>query len=239
MSLLSVDRALSSHDQIARVLGQEILRGVHAPGANMPPEQELLARFQISRTVLREVMKTLAAKGFIVSKTRVGTRVQDPLNWNLFDADVLAWKVSLGLDRAFRQNLYEIRTAIEPACASLAAERRTAEDLAELRRCISAMRTPGHTSRTFAEADLAFHLAIGAASGNPMMRSVAAVIEAALIASFSMSSPTEEEDLHRSTVDAHEAIVDAIEAHDGPAAARAMLHVVQVGFERIEATMQA
>src|SRR5215469_15353529 len=74
LSRLAVDRALSSHDQIATILGTEILRGIHRPGDNMPSEPDLIARFQVSRTVIREVMKTLAAKGFVVSKTRIGTR---------------------------------------------------------------------------------------------------------------------------------------------------------------------
>ena len=74
LSRLAVDRALSSHDQIAMILGTEILRGTHKPGGNMPAEPDLIARFQVSRTVIREVMKTLAAKGLVVSKTRVGTR---------------------------------------------------------------------------------------------------------------------------------------------------------------------
>ncbi|HEX4677517.1 MAG TPA: GntR family transcriptional regulator, partial [Steroidobacteraceae bacterium] len=65
LSRLAVDRALSSHDQIATILGTEILRGVHRPGDNMPPEPDLIARFQVSRTVMREVMKTLSAKGLV------------------------------------------------------------------------------------------------------------------------------------------------------------------------------
>ncbi|HET6969741.1 MAG TPA: FCD domain-containing protein, partial [Phenylobacterium sp.] len=181
-SRLSSERTLSSHDQIVRVLGTEILAGVHPPGLNMPPEPDLLNRFQVSRTVLREVMKTLAAKGMVTSKTRVGTWVLDPVNWNFFDAEVLSWKVAQGLDVGFRRHIGEIRRAVEPRAAALAAERATAEDAAELRSCIAAMRAEGHTPRSFAEADLQFHLAIGAASKNPLMRSMAAVIEAALLA---------------------------------------------------------
>ena len=98
LSRLALERAKSSHDQIAAILGTELLKGAYPPGANMPSEPELIERFQVSRTVLREVMKTLAAKGFVLSKTRVGTRVRDPVYWNYFDADVLAWRVRLGLD---------------------------------------------------------------------------------------------------------------------------------------------
>jgi DNA-binding FadR family transcriptional regulator len=239
MSWQASEKAMSSHDQIARVLGVEILSGAHPPGLNMPSEPDLLARFQVSRTVLREVMKTLAAKGLIVSKTRVGTKVLDPVNWNFFDAEVLSWKLSVGMDEPFRQHLAEVRRALEPRAAALAAERRTAADLTELRRCLALMRSPKHSARSFAETDLEFHLAVGAASGNPMLRSVAAVIRAALLASFSLSSPTERPELLESTVDAHKAIVDAIEARDPNAAASAMLNVIEVGFDRIQSQTAA
>jgi DNA-binding FadR family transcriptional regulator len=235
MSRFPSDKALSGQAQVTRVLGAEILAGVHPPGSNLPPEAELLARFQISRTVLREVQKTLAAKGLIASKTRVGTRVLDPSHWNFFDADILAWKVSLGLDEAFRTNLTEIRQAIEPLAAALAAQRRTAGDLARLRQAIEAMRAAGHTPQSFAEADLRFHLAISAASGNPLVRSIGGVIEAALVASFSLSSPTDDAALHSHTVRLHEAIVDAIEAQAPERAREAMLAVIEAGVERIAA----
>src|SRR3546814_18473823 len=82
----------SGHDQVARALGTEILDGVYPPGSKIPGESEILHRFGVSRTVLREVLKTLTAKGLIVSKTRVGTTVLDSSHWNFFEADVLSWK---------------------------------------------------------------------------------------------------------------------------------------------------
>src|ERR1700727_619195 len=115
LSRLAVDRALSSHDQIAAILGTEILKGIHRPGDNMPPEPDLIARFQVSRTVMREVMKTLAAKRLVVSKTRIGTRVRDPLHWNYFDVDVLVWRVRSGLDEKFMPRLTGTRRALAPA----------------------------------------------------------------------------------------------------------------------------
>jgi DNA-binding FadR family transcriptional regulator len=84
------DKPLSSHAQIARAIGMDILGGKFSPGDALPSEAELLKRFRVSRTVLREVYKTLAAKGLLVSKTRVGTRVQDASQWNVFDSDVLS-----------------------------------------------------------------------------------------------------------------------------------------------------
>lgn len=225
----------SNHDRIAATLGAEILTGVHAPDENLPSEPELLERFKVSRTVMREVMKTLAAKGFVVSKTRIGTRVRDPVNWNLFDADVLAWRVSAGLDAEFVRSLTEIRRAMEPAASALAARRRSSADLAAMRAHVGDMARTDHTRRSFAETDLAFHMAIGVASGNPLMRSMAGVIEAALIMSFTSSSPIDEAKDQRATVRSHAAIVDAIEARDPTRAARATLKVIDIGVRRIAA----
>ncbi len=224
---------LSSHDQVARVLGSEILAGVHKPGAKIPAEAEILGRFGVSRTVLREVLKTLTAKGLIVSKTRVGTTVLDSTHWNFFDADVLSWKVAQGFDADFRRDLTEVRLAIEPAAAAVAAERRSDADVAELRRCVAAMWAATDSARSFAEADLDFHRAVGAASGNTLMRSMSAVIETALVATFTLASPVREDREHAVSVRGHEAIVDAIEARDGAAAADAMRSVIGHGVGRI------
>src|SRR5690348_8816997 len=192
LSRLALERAKSSHDQIAATLGTELLKGVYTPGSNMPSEPELIERFQVSRTVMREVMKTLAAKGLVVSKTRIGTRVRDPVHWNFFDVDVLVWRVRIGLDDDFIRSLTEIRRALEPTAAVLAAQRRTATDITRLRECVREMGRSDHSRQSFAEADLDFHLAIAIASGNPLLRSMASVIEAALAAPYSHSSPVDD-----------------------------------------------
>lgn len=221
------DGALSSHDQVARTLGSEIISGVYPPGSKLPGEAEILQRFGVSRTVLREVLKTLTAKGLIVSKTRVGTKVLEPSNWNMFDSQVLSWKLSGGLDEDFHRDLTEIRLAIEPRAAALAARRRDPEAIAELRRAIDAMWHATQTRREFAAADLAFHQSLGAASGNTLMRSISGVIETALVASFTMSSPINDPDLHELNVSSHARIVDAIEAGDEAGAAEATRAVIK------------
>ena len=233
-SLLDPERAKSSHDQIAAVLGTELLQGRYPPGSTMPAEAELGERFHVSRTVLREVMKTLAAKGFLVPKTRVGTRVRDAVYWNYFDADVLAWRLCLGLDDAFLETLTEIRRALEPAAAALAARRRDPDDVARLRECVRQIGRADHSRQSFAAVDLDFHLAIGTASGNPLIRSIASVIETALVASFTYSSPADDPGDHAASVAGHSAVVDAIEAGDATSAARSILAVIDSGARRIE-----
>ncbi|MGQ3111493.1 MAG: FadR/GntR family transcriptional regulator [Brevundimonas sp.] len=229
------EKALSGHGQIVRSLGEDILSGRFAPGEKLPPEPDLLRRFGVSRTALREAIKTLSAKGLLVAKTRVGTKVADREGWNFFDPEVLSWKVRTGMDADFRRHLAEVRLAIEPAAAELAADQRTDDDLAEMRAAVAAMRAEVRSEYGFARADLALHIAVGAASKNPMMRSVASVIETALLEAFTLSPPVREPGLHKDTVDAHERIVDRIEARDGPGAAAAMRAVIDAGYTRVEA----
>jgi DNA-binding FadR family transcriptional regulator len=235
LSPLDSQRSLSGHGQIVQSLGEDILAGRYLPGAKLPAESELLARFGVSRTALREAIKTLSAKGLLVAKTRVGTKVADQEGWNYFDPEVLSWKVRAGMDADFRRHLVQVRLAIEPAAAELAAAHRSDDDLQAMRRAVVAMGREVSSAYDFARADLALHIAVGTASRNPMMRSVASVIEAALLEAFTLSSPVRSTILHHETVAAHQSIVDCIEARDGPGAAAAMRAVIDVGFRRIEA----
>jgi DNA-binding FadR family transcriptional regulator len=239
MRRLHSSKARSSHDRIARTIGKEILTGTWAPGAVLPPEAKLMHRFGVSRTVLREVMKTLSAKGLVLLKTRVGARVLNSSSWNFFDAELLSWRVEIGLDDDFRRSLLEIRLAVEPAASALAARRSTAVQVAQLRDCVRRMaESPGNREK-FAEADLEFHQLIGVASGNVMMRSLAAVIEAALFASFSQNSPVEDPRDLKSTAASHGAVVDAIVAGKPERARSAMTAVINLGQARIAAKLRA
>src|SRR3546814_16630848 len=87
--------------------------------------------------------------------------------------------------------LTQVRLALEPAAAAEAAERRSDEDVADLRRCIAQMWDATESARAFAEVDLDFHRAVGKASGNVLMRSMSAVVETALVASFTLSRSEE------------------------------------------------
>jgi DNA-binding FadR family transcriptional regulator len=237
MRRLHTGKVRSSHDLIARTIGKEILTGTYAQGANLPQEAVLMKRFAVSRTVLREVMKTLSAKGLVVLKTRVGTRVLNSASWNLFDAELLAWRVEMGMDEEFRRSLTEIRLAMEPAAAGLAAGRSTKAQVQQLRECVRRMADSLGDRDKFAEADLEFHQLIGVASGNPMMRSLAAVIETALFASFSQNTPVEDAGDLEDTAESHGAVVDAIAAGNAARARAAMVGVINLGQARIAERM--
>lgn len=184
--------------------------------------------------MLREAVKTLVAKGLLSTKARVGTVVRPRAARNMFDPDVLARHLDAGIDKSFLTDLAEIRLAIEPRTAALAAERRTETDLTLMRTAIERMRAEAaRQTADFAEADLSLHIAVANAAGNPFMRSIGAAIEAALRASFQLSAPVDSDD-YRATVAAHEQIVDAIAERDAAAAATAMTNVILIGLRRHE-----
>lgn len=224
-------RAHSNHGEVARMIALDIIAGRAAEGSKLPGDVELVRRFGVSRPVLRESVKTLVAKGLLTTKARVGTVVRERAAWNMFDADLLAWHLQAGIDRRFLGDLAEIRLAVEPHAAALAAQRRSEADLAAMRAGLAAMEREPSDSVAFAEADLALHLAVANASGNPFMRSVGSVIDVALRASFLLSAPVEERERDIAIV-AHRRIVDAVAARDATAAAEAMKAVIFNGLRR-------
>jgi DNA-binding FadR family transcriptional regulator len=218
----------SAAGRVARAIGMDILRGSIAPGETLPPEEEILKRFSISRTVWREALKTLSAKGLTVSKTRVGTVVRDRQSWNFFDSDVLAWRIDVGFDAELLQSLREARLAVEPFAASLAAERASPADLAELTASVRLMREAVGNRQLFARADLQFHRAVAAASGNFILGSFSAVIETALVCA-TLLLPLENDALHTEAVGRHEELLEAISRKDAAAAARLMSDMIGFG----------
>lgn len=224
-------RSRSAHDLVAHDIGRGILEGRFAIGSKLPADVELMERFGVSRTSLREALKTLAAKGLIEAKTRVGTKVLGEKSWNMFDADILAWRLQLGVDRPFLASLFEIRQALEPMAAAAAARYRSDADLDRISRAWIAMRDDGGTRAGFTAADLAFHRAILDASTNPFLRSIGSVIEAALAVSFTISSPADDPERLVISARQHRAVLDAIIARDAQAAGDAMAAVILQGAD--------
>ncbi|MDB5522506.1 MAG: GntR family transcriptional regulator [Rhizobium sp.] len=236
-TVISGKKTRTSHAQVVDELGRSIISGEYPVGATLPGDLDLAQRFKVSRTVLREAMKTLAAKGLIVPRARIGTRVTPKTQWNLFDGDVLTWHFHHGVDHEFLNHLSQIRLAFEPFAASLAAENATEQDVAELFRLAEEMGAPDHTPETLALADLKFHLCIAEASRNPFMRTVGSLIEAALVGVFKLSSPASGESRREEVSIAHTKIVEAIAARDAAGAAEAMRAVIITGRDRVRTAL--
>ena len=228
--------ARNLHADVLWALGLAIVSGEYAEGSILPPDGELLERFGVSRTVLREALKTLAAKGMIEARARIGTRVLPRNRWNLFDADVLAWFFELGPEVAFLRSLAEVRIGIEIEAAALAAERCRPEDAAALLAQVERM-AAAETPAEFARHDLDFHKAVAAASGNPFMASISALVELALTAAFTISSPVNDPAALAVTVEVHRRIARAISERNPAEARQAMREAIAQGFERAAGRM--
>lgn len=222
----------NSHALVVDELGRAIVAGNYPVGAILPGDIELAESFRVSRTVLREAMKTLSAKGMVLPRAGIGTRVTERSSWNLLDADVLNWHFEAGVDEAFLGHLCDMRLSFEPHAARLATRAATQEDIALLRDLAARMRQASSTEE-FALADLAFHMAVLEASKNPFMFSVGALIEAALASAFKLSSPGDDEIRQIESAADHAAIGEAIASGDADAAARAMSGVIVEGRDRV------
>jgi DNA-binding FadR family transcriptional regulator len=237
-TVLTGARTRTSHAQVVDELGKAIVSGEFPVGAILPGDPELAMRFKVSRTVLREAMKTLAAKGLIVPRARIGTRVTAKNQWNLFDSDVLTWHFHRGVDEEFLYHLSEIRLAFAPHAAALAAVNATEAEISGMMRLAVAMGDPEHTAETLAIADLRFHLAVVEASGNPFMRTVGSLIEAALVGIFKLSSPASGREGIDEVSRSHIKIVEQISRRDEAGARAAMENVIRVGRERVRIALK-
>ncbi|TPE48527.1 FadR/GntR family transcriptional regulator [Amaricoccus solimangrovi] len=227
-------RPRGSHGHVVEELGRAIVAGEIPEGSILPGDQELMEKFGVSRTVLREAMKTLAAKRLIEAKSRVGTRVLPKVRWNFVDSDVMSWRLGAGVDLDFVVHLAEMRLALEPAAAALAAKHATNDEILELYAIAERMDRPDHTEESIAKVDLEFHIAIAEYSRNPFMRSVSSLIEAALAVSLQLSSPALSPSGLASCAANHLRIAHAIAARDPERAANAMRVVIDEGVSRIE-----
>jgi DNA-binding FadR family transcriptional regulator len=178
-------RSLFAH--VVEEIGSRIVSGVLKPNDPLPNEAVLGREFGASRSVIREAVKSLAAKGLLESRTRTGIRVLPPMHWNLLDMEVLAWRYSSLPPREFFRELFEIRRMIEPEAAGLAAERATDEEIAAIEAAFEAMDSAARTTDTAIMADLSFHRAILSAGRNALLLQMGNLIGVGLLVSYRLS----------------------------------------------------
>ena len=167
------------HRVVVDELGLRIVGGDLGPGQTLPTEADLSAALGVSRTVVREAIKVLAAKGLVESRPKVGTRALPRASWSLIDPDVLAWQVQAGPDPAFVADLVEVRDFIEPRAAEIAATRATPEERAALVGLQEELEAAGETPASI-RIDLALHAAILRATHNGLLAQMTGAIIAAL-----------------------------------------------------------
>lgn len=222
----------SIHGRIAHEIGQQILRGDLEPGQVLPSEVDLGGDFGVSRTVLREAIKVLAAKGLVESRTKIGTRVKARDEWNMLDPDVLSWSLASNEAENYAIAVSEMRRVLEPAGAALAAQRATPEQVERIRAAYEAMAAAGQSRTDTTDPDLRFHLSILEATNNPFLVSMGHVIESAI--AFNIKLSLEHPNLRVQSVPLHRMVLDRIEKGDPRGAQAAMVKLLQEAQMDIE-----
>ncbi len=214
------------------LLGVAIMSGRYAPGASIPPEPLLGEELGVSRTVVREAVKSLVAKGLVTTGPKVGTRVLPAEQWNWFDPDVVVWQSQVGLTREFLRDLQELRRVVEPAAVRMAAERATAEDIAGIEAAYEGMRRAVEEGGDYVTHDLRFHQGLLRACHNRMVQQMSKALAALLRTSFEVS--TSRKDGPRLSLPLHRAVLDAVIARDPAKAEKAILVLIDGAREDIE-----
>jgi DNA-binding FadR family transcriptional regulator len=205
------------HGAIAHNLGIAIVSGRVQPGQVLANEITSSEQLSVSRSAYREAVKMLAGKGLVESRPKTGTTVSPRNRWNLMDPDVLAWIIESGPTEEFLRGLFELRMIVEPAAAALAAERRTAAQLTQMRQALQAMERHTLATEEGRAADREFHDLILEATGNSLLISLSSSIGAAI--RWTTVFKQRKRELPRDPLPDHWRVFDAIAA-GGPAEAR-------------------
>lgn len=223
---------------VVRNLATDILSGRITPGVTLPREADLATEHGVSRTVIREALKTLAAKGLVTIRSRIGTVVNAPDEWNIIDPQVLEWYGPNALDMRMQLAILETRMAIEPLISELAAERATLQEIADLDAAWRGMANAGDDLLAFTTADIEFHQIIYRTSHNPVFRQIGHMIEAAMRQTLTVTA-TYSHDHWVEAVKVHGALVEALRMRD-PAAALAAAHdILRLAKRDLTAATQA
>lgn len=207
------------HTHVLDTLGLEIAAGEHRPGQVLRTD-ELARRFDVSRTVVREVVRVLESMHLVESRRRVGVTVRPTEAWNVYDPQVIRWRLA-GADRPRQlRSLTVLRSAIEPVAAGLAARNATPEQCAALTECALGMvaTSRGQQLEGYLEHDIAFHRIVLDASGNEMFARLGDVVAEILAGRTHHHVMFEDPD--PAAVTLHVRVAEAVREGDADAAER-------------------
>lgn len=194
--------------QVAGELGRRIVAGVYQSGDLVEDEISIARRFDVSRTVIREAIKILVAKGLINIRRGIGSRVTPRNEWQLLDGDVLAWHHAAPFCAKTLMQLMEIRFVLEPNAAGWAAQRATDADLQSIHDATAQMALNCDSPESFVLADAEFHRTILKAAHNDFLAAMEGVIYASLLMSISQTNKTAAE--NKDSITLHQATARAI-----------------------------
>ena len=216
---------------IANHIGIAIVTGVYSADNPIPIEAELCREYDASRPVLREAVKMLTAKGLLGARPRRGTWVQPEDRWNLLDPDVLGWLLERKFSPALLIEFTEMRLAVEPGAATLAANVAGPEEKAAISHAIERMQAADRGDDDPLDSDIAFHVAVLRASRNRFYTQLTGFTSTAL--RFSIRMTNRYKGVRLGSVAEHRRVADAIIAGKAAEAGEAMRRLIQEALDII------
>ncbi|MET9719111.1 FadR/GntR family transcriptional regulator [Streptomyces rochei] len=207
------------HGRVLDTLGPAITAGEYPAGSVLRTD-ELAQRFEVSRSVMREAVRVLESMHLVESRRRVGVTVLPECEWNVYDPQVIRWRLA-GSERPRQlRSLTVLRSAVEPVAAGLAARLATPEQCAELTQCALGMvaNSSGHRLEEYLFHDVAFHRVILTASGNEMFARLGGVVAEVLAGRTHHDVMFEDPD--PAAVTLHVQVAEAVRARDAERAER-------------------
>ncbi|MFC7897275.1 MULTISPECIES: FadR/GntR family transcriptional regulator [unclassified Streptomyces] len=207
------------HGRVLDTLGPAITAGEYPAGSVLRTD-ELAQRFEVSRSVMREAVRVLESMHLVESRRRVGVTVLPECEWNVYDPQVIRWRLA-GSERPRQlRSLTVLRSAVEPVAAGLAARLATPEQCAELTECALGMvaNSRGHRLEGYLFHDVAFHRVILTASGNEMFARLGGVVAEVLAGRTHHDVMFEDPD--PAAVTLHVQVAEAVRARDAERAER-------------------
>ncbi|MEY3145590.1 MAG: hypothetical protein RL342_1261 [Pseudomonadota bacterium] len=225
------------HGNTVDYLAEAVVVGRFGAAGALPSEALLCAELGVSRTVVREAVKSLVAKGLILTGPKVGTRVQASDQWNWFDPDVIAWQARAGLTPEFVRDLQDLRLIVEPAAIRLAAQRATQHDIDNIEAAFAGMKSAIFEGGDYVSHDLRFHQGLLLASHNRMLVQMSKALSALLRTSFEISTrrkngPLLALPLHRAMIDA---VINRL-PDQAEAAVRVLIESARADIEQVLAS---
>jgi DNA-binding FadR family transcriptional regulator len=181
---------LNLSDRVTQELGQAIISGQYSNDSAFPSEAKMCEDYGVSRTSIREAVKMLGAKGLLTSRPRKGILVEPASKWNLYDTSILKWILASSPSLLVLREFLQMRMAIEPQAAALAAQFATEEQISEIEKALNAMIAAGNDpTLSLHQADIAFHTSILAASNNRFILQLRDFVSTALNVSIQHTRP--------------------------------------------------
>ncbi len=208
-SLAGRPEARNFHSFVINEIGSAIVSGRYPIGSVLPNDAEMIDKFDVSRTVLREALKTLESKGLLEARPKVGTKVAPRNRWNYFDPMLLQWLFHAGPEGHLVRSVASVRSALEPHAAAEMALSHTADQIRLMHYWLRQMETSLQSPMNFALADFEIHLIIADGSKNQFMRSLMPVVEFSH-ATFYRSAISEMTSVEVSQIEGHANLIEAI-----------------------------